>query len=50
MKRAQCEKCGRVWDVSETADTTRGYLCPDCEDKLMLRPQRTKMNLWTSED
>ena len=50
MKRVQCEKCGRIWDVSAKADTRRGYLCPDCEDKIMGRPYRTRTNVWASED
>ena len=48
MKRVQCEKCGRIWDVSAKADTAHGYLCPDCEDKIMLRPRRSFTGVWTS--
>lgn len=50
MKRAQCDKCGRMWAVSSALDTSRGYLCPDCEDKLMMRPYRTRTNVWESEE
>lgn len=50
MKRVQCEKCGRIWDVSAKADTRRGYFCPDCEDKIMERPYRTFTGVWRSEE
>lgn len=50
MKRAQCESCGAVWEISEQRDISRGYLCPDCEDRIMMRPKRSKTNVWRSEE
>lgn len=50
MKRAQCESCGAVWGISEQRDVRSGYLCPDCEDRIMMRPRRSKTNVWRSED
>ncbi len=50
MKREQCEKCHRMWDVSATRPKGKMFLCPDCEDKLMMRPYRTRTNVWSSED
>lgn len=50
MKRAQCESCGAVWEISVQRDISRGYLCPDCEDRIMMRPKRSKTNVWRSEE
>lgn len=46
----QCESCGRIWEVSALADVRRGYLCPDCEDRILLRKRRSAAGVWTSED
>lgn len=29
-----CEKCRRKWTVSKLRDTSRVYLCPECEEKI----------------
>lgn len=50
MKHVQCEKCGNIWEVSALRDDRKMFICPDCEDKLLGRPYRTRTNVWTSED
>ena len=49
VKKAQCESCGRVWEISVCRDLAHGYLCPDCEDRMMLRWRRTASGVWTDE-
>ena len=49
MRRVQCESCGRIWEVSALADVRHGYVCPDCEDRMMLRWRRTASGVWTDE-
>lgn len=34
MKVAICDRCGRKWGVSAQTDTSRMYICPECEAKL----------------
>lgn len=29
-----CEKCNRKWQVSMLRDTTRMYICPECEARI----------------
>ncbi len=48
MKRMQCEKCGNIWGVSALRDDRKMFICPDCEDKIMLRPRRSFTGVWTS--
>ena len=50
MRKVQCDKCGKIWEVDALAEVQHGYLCPDCEDKIMLRPRRSAAGVWTSED
>lgn len=50
MKRERCEKCGRYWIVSATRPSGKMFMCPDCDDKLMFRPYRSKTGVWVSED
>ena len=50
MKYVQCEKCGNIWKVSALRDDRKMFICPDCEDKLMMRPYRTRTNVWRSEE
>ena len=45
----QCDSCGRIWEVSALADVRRGYVCPDCEDRMMMRPRRSAAGVWTSD-
>ncbi len=47
---AQCDSCGKIWEVSALRDVKNGYLCPDCEDRIMLRGRRSGAGVWTSED
>ena len=49
VKKAQCESCGRIWEISVCRDLTHGYLCPDCEDRMMMRPRRNAAGVWTSD-
>lgn len=35
MKRVEiCEKCRRKWAVSKLRETSRMYLCPECEERI----------------
>lgn len=29
-----CERCNRKWQVSKARDTSRMYICPDCDAKM----------------
>lgn len=29
-----CDRCGRKWQVSRILDTSRGYICPDCDVRM----------------
>lgn len=29
-----CEHCGRKWPVSKGRDTSRMYICPECEARI----------------
>lgn len=49
VKKAQCESCGRIWEISVCRDLTHGYVCPDCEDRMMIRPRRSAAGVWTSD-
>ncbi len=36
----QCECCGKVWNVSCLRDVSRGYVCPECDDRLSGKKKR----------
>lgn len=48
MKAEQCVKCGRVWHVSAKRPAKKMYVCPDCEDKILGKPKRTKTGVWVA--
>ena len=50
MKREQCVKCRKIWAVSAMRSAGKMFLCPDCEDKIMERPYRTRTNVWESKE
>lgn len=29
-----CERCNRKWQVSKARDTSRMYICPECDAKM----------------
>ena len=33
-KRAVCDCCGQIWNVSAHRDVSRVYVCPQCERRL----------------
>lgn len=29
-----CDRCGRKWEISRKRDTSKGYICPDCDVRM----------------
>ncbi|WP_066083950.1 hypothetical protein [Anaerotignum neopropionicum] len=37
VRRVRCSKCGVMWKIDKDADTSKGYICPDCSRARMKR-------------
>lgn len=36
----QCDSCGRIWNVSRLRNVSRGYICPNCDDRMSGRRKK----------
>lgn len=38
----QCDSCGKVWNVSRLRDVSRGYICPECDERMSGRGKKNE--------